>query len=244
MPTTSLEIASLRKRGLDTALANRSGLGSSFSFEAPARTNRATFAGRCFVGAFTYLADGRIYNTDFGRYCSVAAGIVIGHSNHPTRWLSTNPFQYQKSHRFNLSDATEFEFKCQYEADEVDPDLNRRANSEVIRRTSIGNDVWIGTSAIILAGVTIKDGAVIGAGAVVTKDVGHYDMVGGVPAKKIGERFPNDVKERLLQSKWWDFAPWQLRQIDFPNIAKALDGIDELRSSGRAPYSPGVVSAG
>lgn len=244
MSSERLEIADLKARGLDLNLTSRNALGQGFSFEAPARTNRATFSGLCHVGAFTYLADGRVYNTKFGRYCSVAAGVVIGHANHPTRWLSTNPFQYQKSHRFNLSEATAFEFKPQYDADDVNPEFTRRANEDTPNHTVIGNDVWIGTGAIILAGLAVGDGAVIGAGAVVTKDVDPYDIVGGVPAKKIGQRFPDEIKSRLIRSKWWEFAPWQLRQIDFPDIDNALDGLDQLRLANVQPYSPGIVSAG
>lgn len=69
---------------------------------------------------------------------------------------------------------------------------------------SIGNDVWIGYEAAILAGVTIGDGAVIGARAVVTKNVEPYAIVGGVPAKPIRKRFDDITIERLLKIKWWD----------------------------------------
>ena len=71
--------------------------------------------------------------------------------------------------------------------------------------TVIGNDVWIGYEAVIMAGVTIGDGAVIGARAVVTKDVPPYTIVGGVPAKPIRRRFPEDVISDLLKIRWWDW---------------------------------------
>ena len=69
----------------------------------------------------------------------------------------------------------------------------------------IGNDVWIGYEAVILAGVMIGDGAVIGARAVVTKDVPPYTVVGGVPAKEIKKRFSQQTIEELLRLKWWDW---------------------------------------
>lgn len=69
----------------------------------------------------------------------------------------------------------------------------------------MGNDVWIGYEAVILAGVTIGDGAVIGARAVVTRDVPPYTIVGGVPAKPIRTRFDRVTVERLLELKWWDW---------------------------------------
>lgn len=69
----------------------------------------------------------------------------------------------------------------------------------------IGNDVWIGYEAVILAGVTIGDGAIIGARAVVTKDVPPYTVVGGVPARQIKRRFPEQILNELLKLKWWDW---------------------------------------
>lgn len=69
----------------------------------------------------------------------------------------------------------------------------------------IGNDVWIGYEAVVMAGVTIGDGAIIGARALVTKDVPPYTIVGGVPAKTIRTRFPDDIAAVLLQVKWWDW---------------------------------------
>ena len=70
----------------------------------------------------------------------------------------------------------------------------------------IGNDVWIGYDAVILAGVTIGDGAIIGTRAVVTKDVPPYTIVGGVPAKPIRKRFSDEDIALLLELKWWDWS--------------------------------------
>ncbi len=69
----------------------------------------------------------------------------------------------------------------------------------------IGNDVWIGYEAVILAGVTVGDGAVIGARAMVTKDVPPYTIVGGVPAKPIRKRFSEETISEMLALKWWDW---------------------------------------
>ena len=69
----------------------------------------------------------------------------------------------------------------------------------------IGNDVWIGAGASVLRGVSVGDGAVIAAGAVITKDVEPYSIVAGVPAKKIGQRCDDKLIESLLLIKWWDF---------------------------------------
>lgn len=69
----------------------------------------------------------------------------------------------------------------------------------------IGNDVWIGYEAVIFAGVTIGDGAIIGTRALVTKDVPPYTIVGGVPAKPIRKRFDDNTIQRLLEIRWWDW---------------------------------------
>lgn len=76
----------------------------------------------------------------------------------------------------------------------------------------IGNDVWIGYEAVILAGVTIGDGAVIGARAVVTKDVAPYTVVGGVPARPIKKRFLDGTIQRLLELRWWDWPEERIRE--------------------------------
>lgn len=81
----------------------------------------------------------------------------------------------------------------------------------------IGNDVWIGFEAVILAGVHIGDGAIIGSRAVVTKDVPPYTTVGGMPAREIRKRFDADTIERLLRLRWWDW-PVEKIQKNIPHI--------------------------
>ena len=75
----------------------------------------------------------------------------------------------------------------------------------------IGNDVWIGYEAAVLAGVTIGDGAVVAARAVVTKDVPPYTIVGGVPARPIRRRFRDEVVTELLRLRWWDWDHGKIR---------------------------------
>ena len=76
----------------------------------------------------------------------------------------------------------------------------------------VGSDVWIGYEAVILAGVTIGDGAIIGTRAVVTKDVPPYTIVGGIPAKPIRKRFDDEMISHLLALKWWDWAEERIAQ--------------------------------
>lgn len=119
-----------------------------------------------------------------GKFCSIGSGatfIMCGNQGHRSDWVSTYPFFYT-------------------------PDLHENAVDSYVRKgdTIVGNDVWIGTEAIIMPGVTIGDGAVIGTRAVVTKGVPPYTIVGGNPAKEIRKRFSEEEIHLLLQAKWWD----------------------------------------
>lgn len=144
------------------------------------------------IGKYSFCGyDCKIYSCEIGAFCSIADGVVIGGAEHPIRWVSSSPAFYagRDSVRAKFS-----EHKC--------PNA---------LRTIIGNDVWIGEKAIIKAGITIGDGAVVGMGSVVTKDVAPYMIVAGVPAKMIRQRFSNDICCRLLESKWWNFNEKKLR---------------------------------
>lgn len=81
----------------------------------------------------------------------------------------------------------------------------------------IGNDVWIGYEALVLAGVHIGDGAIIGARALVTKDVPPYTVVGGTPAKQIKKRFDDATVAKLQELKWWDWPSDKIK-VALPHI--------------------------
>ena len=99
-----------------------------------------------------------------------------------------------------------------------------------IKRTILGNDVWVGTNAVILGGLTIGDGAVIGAGAVVTKDVEPYSIVVGNPAREIKKRFSDQIIASLLEIKWWDFPPDVLaKYVGLLNKEVNLDTVNNLK---------------
>ena len=124
-------------------------------------------------------------NCEIGQFCSISDDVIIGGAEHPIDWVSTSPVFQNVRHSGPRRKFAEFDF-------------------EGIKRTIIGNDVWIGKRAIIKAGIRIGDGAVIGSGSVVTKDVPPFAIVGGVPAKIIKYRFDEDTIKDILQSEWWN----------------------------------------
>lgn len=127
-----------------------------------------------------------------GKFCSIACGakFLFNSANHTLRSLSTYPFPlFYGAWEHGISPAEAWDNK-----------------GSIV----VGNDVWIGYEAVILAGVTIGDGAVIGTRAVVTKDVPPYAIVGGVPARVIRRRYSEEKIACLLALKWWD---WPLERI-------------------------------
>lgn len=144
-----------------------------------------------------------------GKFCSIACGakFLFNSANHNLNSLSTYPFPL-------------FFEEWNLKRENVTESWNNKGN------IVIGNDVWIGYEAVIMAGVTIGDGAIIGTRAVVTKDVPPYTIVGGVPAKIIRKRFSDEVISKLLEIKWWD---WERDRIE-RNIEAIKSGdIENLR---------------
>lgn len=132
-----------------------------------------------------------------GKFCSIACGakFMFASANHAMSSLSTYPFPIF----FEEWGLAKSEITAAWDH-----------KGDIL----IGSDVWIGYEAVIMAGVTIGDGAVIGARAVVTRDVPPYTIVGGVPARPIRTRFPDQVISALLTLKWWDRdTEWIRRNI-------------------------------
>lgn len=131
-----------------------------------------------------------------GKFCSIACGakFLFTSANHAMRSLSTYPFPlfYEEWDTPVAEVSTAWDFK-----------------GDIV----VGNDVWIGYEAVVLSGVHIGDGAVIGARAVVTKDVAPYTIVGGVPAKPIRRRFDQAAISRLEALRWWDLPRERLKEL-------------------------------
>lgn len=159
------------------------------------------------LGSFTYIAqDSIISRTSIGKFCSIGPRVMCGLGKHPSRtFVSTHPlfFSNQLQAQISFSDDSYF--------DEFKP-------------IEIGNDVWVGANVIILDGVKIGNGAIIGAGSIVTKDVDPYAIVAGVPAQTVRYRFSDEQIDWLMDLKWWDFdVEWLKKHF------KKLHNIEELR---------------
>lgn len=141
------------------------------------------------------------------KFCSIACNVkfLFNSANHTINSLSTYPFPL---------------FYEEWNLDRKDVVQSWDNKGDII----IGNDVWIGYEAIILAGVTIGDGAIIGARAVVTKDVLPYTVVTGVPAKPIKKRFDDKTISKLLDIQWWNWSDEKIakniKAIQSNNIKK------------------------
>jgi len=143
-----------------------------------------------------------------GKFCSIACGatFIFNSANHRQSALSTYTFPL-------------FYEEWQLDKQEVTSAWDNKG--DII----IGNDVWIGYEATILSGVRIGDGAIIGARALVTKDVPAYTVVGGVPAKELKQRFDPSTIQKLQQLQWWDW-PYEKIQWGIPYLKNG--DIDQL----------------
>lgn len=148
----------------------------------------------------------KIRNSEIGKYCSISWDVTIGAVTHPMERASSHAFTYRKQFGI-VSEDSSIEQK----------------------RTVVGNDVWIGCNSVIISGVKIGDGAVIGAGAVVTKDVEPYSIVGGVPARIIRYRFNNEICKKMQELKWWNKSDeWIKSNLSFFTEPLTEEGLRKM----------------
>jgi len=226
----------LFEAGVETLYGpNVAGYPDSLRLEPPCSLKWLRFEYDCQIGAFSYGVSGFCGACTIGRYVSIAEEVNIGRQDHPLSWMSTSPFQYLTMPLFQV--GTQFP-----EADKFQRYLSHFVGVKggtSAKYTVIGNDVWIGTGAMIRAGVTIGDGAIVAGGSVVVKDVPPYAVVGGNPAKVLRLRLPEKIVERFLAVRWWRFAPWQLGKIEFDDAERAAVQLEELVGT-LTPYEPGI----
>ena len=148
-----------------------------------------------FFGDYSYCdryAD--IANAQIGKFANIAAFARIGATDHPLHTAACHHFLYRSDDYWDNAGRDEDFF------------AHRRS-----RTAHIGHDTWIGAGAMIKPEVTLGDGAVVAAGAVVTKDVDPYTIVAGTPAKVLRMRQPPEIAERLIALAWWDWSHDELR---------------------------------
>lgn len=147
------------------------------------------FNGNIEVGYGTTFSIHNLIHGDIsiGRYCQFAPYAAINTYNHPTSHITT----YINSNLLH----------------------GRMKSFKTSKKTIIGNDVWVGKSAMILGGITIGNGAIIAAGSLVTKDVPAYHIVGGVPAKVIKKRFSDEMIKELEDLAWWNKTEAKIEQL-------------------------------
>ena len=158
--------------------------------EVGARTKVA----ECTFGDFSYVVnDADIIYTDVGKFCSIAAHTRVNPGNHPVERVAMNHFTYRSSaYGLGEDDPAFFDWRRSF-------------------RCQLGHDVWIGHGVVVLPGVSMGNGAVAGAGSIVTKDVPAWTIVVGNPARILRPRFPAHIAEALERIAWWDWDRDRLR---------------------------------
>lgn len=171
------------------------------------------------IGYGSYISDESIISANIGNFCSIAKGVISIDGTHPFTYpyVSTAPCFISSEYSKEQSGDSFATYRVQF-------DQFRYADKKNKIAVSIGNDVWIGFRATLIGGITIGDGAVVLAGAVVTKDVPPYAIVGGVPAKVLRYRYSEEDINWLLSVKWWDNTPeW------FKEHWELLNDIEKLK---------------
>ena len=156
---------------------------------------------------YSYIGSNcTVLDTKIGSFCSIADNTIIGGASHPIDWVSTSPI-FCKGNNIMKKNFSEHKF-------------------EVRKETIIENDVWIGSNCLIKSGISISNGAIIGMGSVVTKNVGPYEIWAGNPAKLISKRFEDEIINNLISIKWWNFDNSKLNEYS-PLMNSTLEFINQ-----------------
>lgn len=187
---------------------------SSSTFEgANSIGEKSFFKGQ--MGYGSYIGNNCYIDGDIGRFTSIASDVQCNLGLHPYKYpyVSTSPMFYSLLRQTGETFA------------------DKQLFQEITSPIKIGNDCWIGQKVFIAGGVNIGDGAVVLAGSVVVKDVPSYAIVGGVPAKVIGNRYDSETIEILQQVKWWNISvEWLRRHYDlFSDMDRFLKAVKKCK---------------
>ena len=184
----------------------------------PTYLNRNTQVGPdAVVGRYSGLNESCfIARATVGHFCSIGARTAINPFNHPIDWLSIHEFQYHPN---------SFDWVEEYNS------IERLARTpDMFQTVTIGSDVWMGHNVNVMPGVSIGDGAIIGAGSVVTKDVPPFAIVVGAPATVKRFRFSEKIVGRMLRLKWWELELEELSGLPYRDVERSLDRIEAIRA--------------
>lgn len=185
------------------------------------------------MGAFSYACGQIKPNLQIGRYCSMANNVGQLGDGHPTDWVTSSPFTHNPQPLGGFAaylqgaGATPFHL---YDFDQGSATIE------------IGNDVWIGEHALLKPGIKIGDGAIIATRAIVTHDIPPYAIVGGIPARVIRYRFPEDVVERIHATQWWRYGPEVIQRLDPRDPAAFADRFERALADGAKPLNLNVLT--
>jgi acetyltransferase-like isoleucine patch superfamily enzyme len=182
----------------------------------------------CSVGALSYSQSAGMLFSSIGRYCSIANLVHTIGDRHPLEHVTTSSFAYGV-------EKTPF----QWARNDLLGGSSQQVRPSILTKAPpvAEHDVWIGDRVTLQRGITLGTGCVIGAGAMVTKDVSPYAIVAGVPAAIIRMRFPEKIVERLLASQWWTRHPRVLFDLDIRDPERFLDGIAGAEAWRPAPLT-------
>lgn len=238
MSKTSISISQLRAKGIE--VLNRGGMSKSVNLpantrlEAPSSLKWTEYEHSIHLGAFSYQVSGYCFGARIGRYCSFGENVQIGRQDHPLTWASTSPAFYLHDQLFDLDDG--FEGAEKYHSYR----FAKEGPPTKVKITTIGNDVWIGHGAMIKAGVTIGDGAIVAAHSVVARDVPPYAVVAGNPAVIKKFRLPPNLISPMLRCAWWRYAPWQLDHLPPSKPQQFITGVFAMQEK-EPVFEPTVV---
>ena len=212
-------------------------MSDKMEIEAPIRVQGGNIQCRN-IGVFSYFNDNTYIRAvkSIGRFCAFGPNIQIGLPEHSVKSLSPNIV-------FANDDSGWANGFSDYAVNNSALNAIRKAQAEELNRPmiEIGNDVWVGASAIIMRGVKIGNGAIVAAGAVVTRDVLPYEIVGGIPAKHIKFKFPKKMMSKLEELKWWEYGPSIMKGIDISDTKNAIMTLEKRIEDKPKRYFEGKI---